>query len=129
VEASLKGELVVEQTASLLAIHCMVHGQTPRDYAMMIVQQDGVPDAVERRAGELIEAGHAIGTDVDLTSRENEVLRYVLQRLSNKEIATHLNVTVRTIKFHVSSLLAKFHVPDRLSLIRRCVVGLSAKAS
>jgi DNA-binding NarL/FixJ family response regulator len=125
VEASLTGKLAVEQAASLLAMHCVVRGQTPCDYTMMIVPQGAMPDAVERRAGELIEAGNAIGSGVDLTSRQREVLRWILQRLSNKEIATRLNLAERTIKFHVSSLLAKFNVSDRYSLIR-CSSGLIA---
>ena len=124
VEASLTGKLAVEQAASLLAMHCVVRGRTPCDYTMMIVPRGTMPDALERRAGQLIEAGQAIGTGVDLTSRQHEVLRLVLQRLSNKQIATSLNVTERTIKFHVSSLLAKFNVSDRFSLIRRSMVGL-----
>jgi DNA-binding NarL/FixJ family response regulator len=126
VDAGLTGKLEVERAASLLAIHCVVRGQTPQDYTMMIVPQEALPDAVERRASELIEAGHAGGPGVDLTSRQQEVLRLVLQRLSNKEIATRLNVSERGVKFHISSLLSKFKVPDRFSLISRALVGLPA---
>jgi hypothetical protein len=40
-----------------------------------------------------------------------------LQNLSNKEIATKLNVSVRTVKFHVSTLLEKFEVRGRVDLM------------
>jgi DNA-binding NarL/FixJ family response regulator len=50
--------------------------------------------------------------------REQEVLDGVLQSLASKEIASKLNVAVRTVKFHVSSLLAKFGVTNRITLGR-----------
>ncbi len=42
----------------------------------------------------------------------------VLKSLANKEIASHLNLSERTVKFHVSSLLAKFKVRSRMELLR-----------
>ena len=50
--------------------------------------------------------------------REQEVLDGVLQSLASKEIASKLNVSARTVKFHVSSLLAKFGVTNRITLRR-----------
>jgi predicted ArsR family transcriptional regulator len=38
--------------------------------------------------------------------------------LANKEIACELNLSERTVKFHVSSLLAKFKVHSRMELMR-----------
>ena len=38
---------------------------------------------------------------------------------ANKEIASKLNITVRTVKFHISSLLSKFGVESRAELARR----------
>jgi Bacterial regulatory proteins, luxR family len=37
---------------------------------------------------------------------------------ANKEIAATLNLSERTVKFHVSSLLAKFRVRGRMELVR-----------
>jgi DNA-binding CsgD family transcriptional regulator len=55
---------------------------------------------------------------VRLTRREEEVLDGILRSLANKKIACELNLSERTIKFHVSSLLAKFKVRGRLELMR-----------
>jgi DNA-binding CsgD family transcriptional regulator len=55
--------------------------------------------------------------------REQEVLDCILQSLANKEIAAKLNVAERTVKFHVSSLLAKFGVTDRVALSREASLG------
>lgn len=52
-----------------------------------------------------------------LSRREREVLDSLLQNLSNKEIASQLNISERTVKFHVSNLLAKHGVRRRADLI------------
>jgi DNA-binding NarL/FixJ family response regulator len=54
-----------------------------------------------------------------ISPRESEVLAALLQNLSNKEIAARLNISERTVKFHVSNLLAKFAVARRSDLILR----------
>jgi DNA-binding CsgD family transcriptional regulator len=40
--------------------------------------------------------------------------------MKNKEIALRLNISERTVKFHVSNLLAKFGVRRRADLILLC---------
>jgi DNA-binding NarL/FixJ family response regulator len=52
-----------------------------------------------------------------LSRREKEVLEALLENLSNKEIASKLNMSERTAKFHVSNLLAKYGVRRRADLI------------
>ncbi len=51
-----------------------------------------------------------------LTGREEVVLGGVMRSLANKEIAASLNLSERTVKFHVSSLLMKFRVRGRMEL-------------
>ncbi|MBI2954944.1 MAG: response regulator transcription factor [Chloroflexi bacterium] len=50
----------------------------------------------------------------DLTERELEVLRLVAKGKANKEIAYALNVTERTIEFHVGNILSKLGVASRV---------------
>jgi DNA-binding NarL/FixJ family response regulator len=52
-----------------------------------------------------------------LSRREKEVMDALLENLSNKEIASKLNMSERTAKFHVSNLLAKYGVRRRADLI------------
>ena len=55
-----------------------------------------------------------------LSPREQEVLEALLENLANKEIGVRLNISERTVKFHVSNLLQKFGVQRRADLILLC---------
>lgn len=49
-----------------------------------------------------------------LTERELEVLRLVTHGLSNQEISVQLSITLKTVKAHVSSILQKLGVENRV---------------
>jgi DNA-binding CsgD family transcriptional regulator len=59
------------------------------------------------------------GTLPGVTRREAEVLAALGQRLTNREIATQLYVSERTVESHVSALLRKLHAGNRLELAAR----------
>lgn len=50
----------------------------------------------------------------NLTRREEEVLKYIVQGKGNKEIASELFVSVETIKSHVSNIYKKLKVKNRI---------------
>lgn len=50
---------------------------------------------------------------VQLTSRETEVLGLVRQGLANKQIARRLDISERTVKAHLTSAFARIGVADR----------------
>lgn len=54
-----------------------------------------------------------------LTARENEVLRLLAQGNSNRAIARTLFVSERTVKFHVSAILAKLGARNRTEAAAR----------
>ena len=64
----------------------------------------------------------------DLSSRELEVLKLIVEGMSNKEIASALSVTESTVKNHVNSILSKLNVRDRTqaatAALRRGIVML-----
>ncbi len=54
--------------------------------------------------------------DVQLSKREKEVLKLVLQGRSNKQIAWSLGIAVRTVEFHLKNIYTKFQVNSRIEL-------------
>lgn len=54
-----------------------------------------------------------------LTEREREIARHIALGASNKEIARKLSITERTVKAHVSAVLEKLKVRDRLQIALR----------
>ncbi len=49
----------------------------------------------------------------ELTEREEEVLYYLTQSLTNKEIASILDITHHTVKAHISAILRKLRCKNR----------------
>jgi NarL family two-component system response regulator LiaR len=68
------------------------------------------------------------GEPEPLTERELDVLRLIARGLANKAIALELGVSEKTVKTHVSNILAKLHLSDRtqaaLYAVRRRLVDL-----
>ena len=104
-------------------------GRAMREGAAGVLYKDVDPDALVRaiRAvhdGHLLLAPEAAGTLLQpatgqnrgldaLTAREREVLAELAKGRSNREIARALHVSEKTVKAHVSSVLAKLGVQDR----------------
>jgi DNA-binding CsgD family transcriptional regulator len=51
-----------------------------------------------------------------VTAREYEVLQLLIERLGNREIADRLHLSQRTVEKHVSSLISKTGLPNRVAL-------------
>jgi len=64
-------------------------------------------------AGELVQPQRAVVDPDQLTEREMDVLRLLVQGQSNKEIASNLNISMTTVRSHVSNILMKLGVSNR----------------
>jgi DNA-binding CsgD family transcriptional regulator len=120
VEAGLGGGFPTDQAAGLLAMYCIVRGQSPRDYAVLVPAEEHELEGLYEKTDKLLQVGQFVHSQVRLTRREKEVLNGLTRDLANKEIAVSLKLSERTVKFHVSSLLAKFNVRRRTELAREC---------
>jgi len=97
--------------------------------AELLVEVVRVVEAGEVWVGEQLMSGllralprsvNAIAADhpllAPLTDRERDVIPYIINGMGNKLIARELAITERTVKAHVSSILHKLGVTDRMQL-------------
>ena len=75
------------------------------------VTQGGSP--IHPRAARTLLGIRAGSSQVQLTSRETEILRLVREGLANKQIARRLDISERTVKAHLTSAFARIGVADR----------------
>ncbi len=76
----------------------------------------GEPILESRVAGKIMARfrhGQQASLHEQLTPRELEVLKLIGQGKSNQEIADELIIGIKTVKTHVSNILAKLNVEDR----------------
>jgi DNA-binding CsgD family transcriptional regulator len=109
----------IERMAGLLAMQCLVRGSDPDDFEILVAAERSFASRLQSRAKELLEEGRAVASPACLSPRQQEILHSVISNKANKEIASKLNITVRTVKFHISSLLSRFGVDNRAELARR----------
>jgi DNA-binding NarL/FixJ family response regulator len=64
----------------------------------------------------------------DLTRREQEIADACSRGLRNKEIASHLNISEKTVKGHLNAIFRKLHVDNRLALALQVVLESGAHA-
>lgn len=54
---------------------------------------------------------------LSLTARELEVYELLLTAHSNKQISSHLDVSIHTVRYHVRQILRKFACCNRVELL------------
>jgi two-component system, LuxR family, response regulator FixJ len=93
-----------------LAIPCpMAKLRQALDYAFQIL-----PTKVAHQQS----VGAAVALRAHLTRREEDVLKGIVAGMTNREIAEHLAIGVRTVEMHRGNLMQKLHVDNLVSLIR-----------
>jgi DNA-binding NarL/FixJ family response regulator len=60
-----------------------------------------------------------------LTGREQEVVKWAIQGMTNKEIAAQLGISEKTVKAHLSNIFGKLNVSRRLQLLLDQIVDRS----
>jgi DNA-binding CsgD family transcriptional regulator len=122
-------ENTLERIASLFAMQCLVRGEDPDDFAVLVPADSSLSGLLISRTKDLLDQGREASNPKSLSPRQKEILRSVLCNRANKEIASKLNITVRTVKFHISSLLSKFGVENRTELARKAAGSLRPLAA
>ncbi len=100
-----------EPSELINAIHVVAGGQS---LLAPTVTRRLIEAYIARPARQTVDGASSLA---ELTAREREVLVLVAEGLSNKEIAQTLQLSVLTAKTHVSRILAKLGVRDRVQLV------------
>lgn len=107
-----------------LVTHAAMEQQLPR--ALQTVSAGGLwvwrrllSRFVDTLLGAVRQQDTVLPNDVRLSQRERQIASALCKNLTNKEIANELNISERTVKFHVSNLLSKFKVQRRSELVLR----------
>lgn len=109
----------VEPDRLVEAIHCAANGQallSPEVTKRVISRMSPAQQAAVAPGTPAAAPGAQVHVP-DLTEREREVLVLVAEGLSNAEIAARLYVGEATVKTHVSNLLAKLGLRDRVQAV------------
>ncbi|XSS53886.1 response regulator [Propionibacteriaceae bacterium Y1923] len=120
--AGAAGFLLKNADPSVLveAVRAVGHGHAllSPEVTMRVIAEmaQGRTDSSERSSGQQADPTRAAQLDL-LTEREHEVLGLLGRGLSNAEIAAELWVGEATVKTHVSNLLAKLHLRDRVQAV------------
>jgi len=107
------------------AIRSGAHGylvkSTPSDdfFELLEALDRGEAPLSRGLAGKIVRylASGGAGDAAALTPREDEVLRLVAEGRTNHDIATVLEVSDATVKFHMSNILAKLHLENRAQVV------------
>lgn len=56
-----------------------------------------------------------------MTDREREVIKLMVEGLNNAEIAERLVVSLSTVKYHISNILSKLGVDNRVAAVTMAI--------
>jgi LuxR family maltose regulon positive regulatory protein len=101
------GHALITEARSVIS-RCLDPGIAGR-YLSRIESRHGIADVSSARGEVLVE---------QLTERETAVLRYLPTKMSQREIASELYVSLNTVKTHCSAIYRKFGVGDRKAAVQ-----------
>jgi len=108
--AYLNKNTTTEELVGIIMRAC--HGEYPINDSL--ITRPVVAEHVLRQFRDIVSAGKILETvTAPLTYRETQILNYIAQGNSNKQIAHILEISEQTIKNHVSSILRKLNANDR----------------
>jgi DNA-binding NarL/FixJ family response regulator len=108
--AYLDKNTTADELASTIRQAC--RGEYPINESLLSKPQ--VAEHVLRQFQDIVAMGNTMATiTAPLTHRETQILTYIAEGNSNKQIAHILEISEQTIKNHVSSILRKLNANDR----------------
>jgi NarL family two-component system response regulator LiaR len=111
---------LVQQALSAGATSYLLKGVTADELASAIqAAQSGHSVFAPEAAEVLIHANQERpATGFDLTEKEREVLVFLARGLSNQEISQQLNISIATVKYHLTNIFTKLGAKNRVEAAR-----------
>ncbi|MEJ2853138.1 MULTISPECIES: helix-turn-helix transcriptional regulator [unclassified Saccharothrix] len=113
-DAGLRVVVLIEPVELVRALHTGARGFACRDGADAVPAVRAVAAGGTYLAAGLVDRLRGLPPLGGLTVREREVLRLVAQGRSNVEIAREIHVSAATVKTHMSHILTKLDLPNRM---------------
>jgi len=100
------------------AIGYLMKNVTARDLAAAIRSAHAGKMTLSPEAAQILVQSRLQAQEFEaLTDREREVLKLMVDGLNNAEIADRLTVSLSTVKYHISNILGKLGVENRVSAV------------
>jgi NarL family two-component system response regulator LiaR len=115
---SFQEDELVQNALKAGAVGYLMKNVTARELAAAIKSaKEGKMTLSPEAAQALVRANQQAEETETLTDREIEVLKLMVDGLNNAEIAERLVISLSTVKYHISNILMKFGVDNRVSAV------------
>ena len=115
---SFQEDELVQNALKAGAVGYLMKNVTARELAAAIKSaKDGRMTLSPEAAQALVRANQQAEETETLTDREREVLKLMVEGLNNAEIAERLVISLSTVKYHISNILMKLGVDNRVSAV------------
>lgn len=115
---SFQEDELVQSALRAGAVGYLMKNVTARELAAAIKSaRDGKMTLSPEAAQALVRASQQAEETEVLTDRKREVLRLMVDGLNNAEIAERLVVSLSTVKYHISNILMKLGVDNRVAAV------------
>jgi NarL family two-component system response regulator LiaR len=115
---SFQEDELVQNALKAGAVGYLMKNVTARELAAAIRSaKEGKMTLSSEAAQALVRANQQAQETEALTEREREVLKLMVEGLNNAEIAERLVVSLSTVKYHISNILGKLDVDNRVAAV------------
>jgi NarL family two-component system response regulator LiaR len=119
---SFQEDELVQNVLKAGAIGYLMKNVSARELAAAIrAAKEGKMTLSPEAAQALVHASQQAQETETLTEREREVLKQMVEGLNNAEIAERLVVSLSTIKYHISNILMKLGVDNRVAAVTMAI--------
>lgn len=119
---SFQEDELVQNALRAGAVGYLMKNVTARELGAAIrAAREGKMTLSSEAAQALVRANQQMQDTEALTERERDVLKLMVEGLNNAEIAERLVVSLSTVKYHISNILGKLGVDNRVAAVTQAM--------